>query len=173
MGANIDNDVNDDRGPQLFKICGQVHHQIGSLLPQEGSAPECLQLYIYDIANEVQNRLRCLDPTKEPVQTLGPLIVQELIKMLDDHNPFAKKKMARVRLSDYEDEGIAIRIIGAQEGDPVQYNLPTTDELAMLICRDLYFGTFKRDIIIKNTTKTLNAFVPYVQFICHCNIHCY
>jgi hypothetical protein len=99
--------------------------------------------------------LRCLDPTKEPVQTLGPLIVQELIKMLDDHNPFAKKRMARERLSNYEDEGIAIRIIGAQEGDPVQYNLPTTDELAMLICGDLYFGTFKRDIIIKKHNKDL------------------
>jgi hypothetical protein len=86
--------------------------------------------------------LRCLDPTKEPVQTLGPLIVQELIKMLDDHNPFAKKRMARERLSNYEDEGIAIRIIGAQEGDPVQYNLPTTDELAMLTCNVIYIYMF-------------------------------
>ncbi|PWZ32856.1 hypothetical protein Zm00014a_000747 [Zea mays] len=120
MGANIDNAVNDGSGPPLFKICGQVHHRIGSLLPQEGSTPQFLQLYIYDTVNEVENRLRCLNPTKESIQNIDPLIVQELIKMLDEHNPFAKKfRMARDRLSDYEDEDFIIRIVGAREGDPV------------------------------------------------------
>jgi hypothetical protein len=155
MGAKIDNTANDGRGPPLFKICGQVHHRIGSLLP-EGSAPQFLQLYIYDTANEVQNRLKCLHSTKEPVQALDPVIVQELIKMLDDYNPFAKKfRMARDRLSDYENEDFIIRIIGAREGDPVQYSLPTTDELAMLVCGDLSLDTFKRDIIIQKHNKDL------------------
>jgi hypothetical protein len=31
MGAHIDTSVNDERGPPLFKICGQVHHRVGSL----------------------------------------------------------------------------------------------------------------------------------------------
>ena len=57
MGAQIDNSVNDGRGPPLFKICGQVHHRIGSLLPIDGSPPQFLQLYIYDTANEIDNRL--------------------------------------------------------------------------------------------------------------------
>jgi hypothetical protein len=96
MGAHIDNSVNDGGGPPLFKICGQVHHRIGSLLPSDGSAPQFLQLYIYDTGNEIQNRLRCLDPNKEPVETLDPTIVKDLIKMLDLHNPFSKKfRMAR------------------------------------------------------------------------------
>jgi hypothetical protein len=34
MGAQIDKSVNDGRGPPLFKICGQVHHRIGSLYLQ-------------------------------------------------------------------------------------------------------------------------------------------
>jgi len=49
MGANIDKSVNDGRGPPVFKIHGQVHHRIGSLLPPDGSAPKCIQLYIYMI----------------------------------------------------------------------------------------------------------------------------
>jgi hypothetical protein len=57
MGAQIDKSVNDGRGPPLFKICGQVYHRVGSLLPPDGSPPKFIQLYIYDTANEVQNRI--------------------------------------------------------------------------------------------------------------------
>ncbi|PWZ19988.1 hypothetical protein Zm00014a_037725 [Zea mays] len=42
MGAQIDNSVNDGRGPPLFKICGQVHHRIGTLLPDNGSPPRSM-----------------------------------------------------------------------------------------------------------------------------------
>jgi hypothetical protein len=156
MGANIDYSVNDGRGPPLFKICGQVHHGIGSLLPVDGSPPQFLQLYIYDTANEIDNRLRCIDSSNEPIESLNPLIVQQLIKMLDDHNPFTRKfRMARDRISYYENQDFIIRIIGAKEGDPVQYNLPTTDELAMLVVGDFSLDTFKRDIIIEKHNKSL------------------
>lgn len=47
MGANIDRSINDGRGPPVFKINGQVHHRIGSLLPPDGSPPKFPQLYIY------------------------------------------------------------------------------------------------------------------------------
>jgi hypothetical protein len=60
MGAQIDNSINNDgRRPPLFKICGQVHHRVGSLLPLDDSAPQFLQLYVYDTANEVSNRMKC------------------------------------------------------------------------------------------------------------------
>jgi hypothetical protein len=48
MGANIDRSLNDGRGPPRFKISGQVHHCIGSLLPGDGSPPKFLQLYVYE-----------------------------------------------------------------------------------------------------------------------------
>jgi hypothetical protein len=91
MGAHIDTSVNDGRGLPLSKICGQVHHRVGSLLPQDEVIPQFLQLHIYDTANEIQNRLRCLDPGKEPIESLDPAVVQQLMTMLDQHNPFAKK----------------------------------------------------------------------------------
>jgi hypothetical protein len=114
MGAHIDTSVNDRHGPHLFKICGQVYHCIGSLLPEDGSTPQFLQLYIYDSGREIQNSLKCLDPAKEPIETLDPRVVEELMMMLDQHNPFAKKiRMARDRLADYEQEEFIIRIVGA------------------------------------------------------------
>ena len=156
MGANIDRSVNDGRGPPIFKINGQVHHRIGSLLPPDGSAPKFLQLYIYDTSNEVSNRLKALHPDDGSLETLDPAIIQSLTTMLDDHNPFAKKfRMARDRLESNSEDEFIIRIIGAQEGDPVQYNLPTTDHLAMLIVGDFSLDTFKRDIIIQTRSGQL------------------
>jgi hypothetical protein len=70
--------------------------------------------------------------------------------MLDDHNPLARQfRLARDRLAENGDEEFIIRIIGAREGDPVQYNLPTTDQLAMLVVGDFSLDTFQRDIAVQ------------------------
>jgi hypothetical protein len=75
MGANIDNSVNDGRGPTVFKISGEVDHHIGSLLPRDGFPPKFIQLYIYDIVNELQNRLQCLDADEIGPDNFDPSIV--------------------------------------------------------------------------------------------------
>ncbi|AQL00816.1 Retrotransposon-like protein, partial [Zea mays] len=137
MGAHIDRSLNDGRGPPVFKICGQIHHRIGSLLPMTDQPPKFLQLYVYDTSHE-------------------PQIVHELLQMLDTHNPFAKKfRIAKERLIEHADEEFIIRIIGAKEGDPVQYDMPTTDDLAMLVIGDFSLETFKRDIIIETRNYEL------------------
>jgi hypothetical protein len=173
MGAHIDTSVNDGRGPPLFKMCGQVHHHVGSLLTKDGVTPQFLQLYIYDIGNEIQNRLGCLDPRKEPIESLDPVVVQQRMTMLDQHNPFARNfRKAQDRLADYEQEEFIIRIVGAQEGDVVQYNLPTIDELAMLVVGDFSLDTFKRDIIIERHNKELKR-LCFIQLIWPFNILCF
>ena len=156
MGANIDRSVNDGCGPPIFKISGQVHHRIGSLLPTDGSAPKFLQLYIYDTSNEVQNRINALCPDEMPTDPIDPTIVSSLIQMLDTHNPLAQKfRMARDRLEQHSDENFVIRIVGPQVGDPAQYNLPSTEQLAMLIVGDFSADSFKRDIIIETKSGYL------------------
>jgi hypothetical protein len=76
--------------------------------------------------------------------------------MLDQHNPFTKKfRMARDRLADYEQEEFIIRIVGAREDDAVQYNLPTIDQLAVLVVGDFSLDTFKRDIIVERHNRDL------------------
>jgi hypothetical protein len=53
MGTNVDRSMNDGHGPLVFKICDQIHHRIGSLLPPDGRPPKFIQLYIYDTTNEI------------------------------------------------------------------------------------------------------------------------
>jgi hypothetical protein len=150
MGANIDRSMSDGRGPPVFKISGQIHHRIGSLIPNSGQPPKFIQLYVYDTANEVKNRIRALHPDERPSEPLDQVIIGQLLEMLDAHNPLAKQfRLARDRLAENGDEEFIIRIIGAREGDPVQYNLPTTEQLAMLVVGDFSLDTFQRDIIVQ------------------------
>ena len=39
MGGKVDNRVNDGRGPYIFRLNGQTHHRIGTLLPNNGEDP--------------------------------------------------------------------------------------------------------------------------------------
>ena len=40
FGANIDSTTCDSHGPYVFKISGQIHHLMGSLLPMNDESPK-------------------------------------------------------------------------------------------------------------------------------------
>ncbi|WVZ69950.1 hypothetical protein U9M48_018663 [Paspalum notatum var. saurae] len=149
MGANIDHNINKSEGPYVFRIDGQIHHRIGSLLPKPNNLPKYAELYIFDTQNEIENRIKALckeDPTENDI---NPYIAEELGKMLDRYNPFAKTfRHARDLFEKYKTIDISIRIIGAKKGDPIQYEMPHTEELAMVIVGDLSLEKYKRDIIV-------------------------
>lgn len=161
MGANVDQSMNTGGGPYVFKINGQVHHRIGSLVPPTDSHPRFVELYIYDTDNEVANRMRALDRTECSEENLDSAIVAGLIHLLNEHNPLVKQfRLARDRLEDSGNDSLSIRIIGARPGDPVQYNLPTCDELALLVVGDFSLETYKRDIVVHNKSRGLQRISP-------------
>ena len=57
IGGKVDNKVNNGRGPYIFRLNGQTHHRIGTLLPNNGEDPQFAHLYFYDTENEVQHRM--------------------------------------------------------------------------------------------------------------------
>jgi len=173
MGAKIDRSMNNGRGPTVFKISGQVHHRVGSLIPSDGSPPQFIHLYIYDTANEVRNRLHALHLDERPAEPLDPQIVEEHTQMLDDHNPFVKQFiLARDRLADYGDEDFVVRIVGAREGDLVQYNLPTTDQLAMLVVGDFTLDTLNVILSYRLGVVSCSGFLLCTPRLWLCSIPC-
>ena len=52
-------------------------------------------------------------------------------------------------------DDISIRIIGTYKGDRIQYEMPHTEELAMLIVGELNLENFKRDIIVSTKNEGL------------------
>ena len=91
LGVDIDRSINTGRGPYIFRINGVVHHRIGSLIPDEGNRPQYAQLYIYDTANEVQNRLAIHSSDHGADSAPNAQIVQSLISMFDQCNPLVKQ----------------------------------------------------------------------------------
>jgi hypothetical protein len=131
-----------------------VHHRTGSLLPPDGDAPKLIQLYIYDTENEVSNRLGRLSGGDATDGSLQPSIVHQLMEMLDRYNPFVKKFRTARETTRSPDE-IHNKNSWCKRRRPVQYNLPTTDDLVMLVVGDFTLETFKRDIIIETRNKEL------------------
>ena len=164
MGGNIDKKINQGEGPFVFRINGQVHHQIGSLLPLPNTSPKFLELYIFDTNNEIENRINALtkeDPTKRDINID---IVRQLKDMLDESNSFVKIfRHARDLLDLHKGIDISIRIVGARKGDQIQYEMPHQDELAILIVGDMSLENYKRDIIIStqnNGLRRVSIFHP-------------
>uniref|UniRef100_A0A0A9SZS4 Uncharacterized protein n=1 Tax=Arundo donax TaxID=35708 RepID=A0A0A9SZS4_ARUDO len=108
-----------------------------------------LQNYTYDTENKILNRICALQQEENDSENIDPDIVKGLIEMLNTHNPLVKKiRFARDIMKQYDGIDVSIRIIGANKGDHVQYEMPNTHDLAVLIVGDLTLDNFKRDIIV-------------------------
>ena len=84
--------------------------------------------------------------------------------MLDESNPLVKILChARDLLDQHEGIDISIRIIGANKGDQIQYEMPHPDELAILIVGNMSLENYKRDIIVStrnNGLRRVSIFHP-------------
>ena len=76
--------------------------------------------------------------------------------MLDNNNPLVKIfRHARDLLEKHNGVDISIKIIGTNKGDKIQYEMPHSEELAMLIVGDVSLEQYKRDIIVSTKQKGL------------------
>ncbi|XP_038711762.1 uncharacterized protein LOC120005956 [Tripterygium wilfordii] len=154
-GGKIDKDVNKIQGPYVYKINGQNHHLMGSLLPMHGARPQFAQLYIYDTENETYNRMATI---ARPGMTNGldEDIVSKLIKMFDDVNPLVRAfRMARDRFREGETRRISLVLSGKRHGDGLQYNSPSFSEMAGLVVGDIGDTENGRDIIVEQQAQGL------------------
>ncbi|KAL6564900.1 hypothetical protein OROMI_016350 [Orobanche minor] len=60
MGGKIDKSVNRGGSPPIFRLNGQNHHSIGSLLPRDGQKAKFLQMYIQDPHIEIVSRIEAV-----------------------------------------------------------------------------------------------------------------
>jgi hypothetical protein len=150
MGATIDRSVSSGGGPNVFKICGNICHRIGSLLPEEGKTPKYAELYIYHGGDEADNRIQALNKDDKLDGGLDKGIVKGLEAMLDTHNSLVKKfRMAKQVLAENKFANVSVRIVAPGELDGPQFSLPSTDGLACLVFGEITPEAPKRDIIIR------------------------
>ncbi|XP_040368295.1 uncharacterized protein LOC112192958 isoform X3 [Rosa chinensis] len=155
MGAIIDRKINTGLGPYVFKISGQVHHLMGSILPSEGEFPKYAQLYIYDTQNEIYNRINAIDPTHMN-NNIKPYIVEGLIKMFDEINELVKQ--FRTIRDKFENQCLplfTVNVLDCLRTDSKQYERPTSEEISGLIVGDIGEHNSERDIIIESNNRQL------------------
>ncbi|XP_017255893.1 uncharacterized protein LOC108225517 [Daucus carota subsp. sativus] len=147
-GGNVDHSINNGRGPYVYRLNGQNHHVFGQLIPDDGQAPKYCQLYIYDTANEVNNRLRWVNV--EDQKTVEKDVVQGLIQMLDQTNELVSKfRMARDRFEnhDFVDLKVELKVCRSQSGR--ENHISTSDEVAGIMVGTTDNTTPDRDIIVE------------------------
>ena len=162
MGGKVDNRINDGRGPYIFKLNGQNHHRIGTLLPNDGQDPQFAQLYFYDTENEVQHRMNVFSDGQIN-SDLDPSIVDALVQMFDESNTLVKVfRMSRDRFIDTDVHRLRLRLIGSRTTDGREYNLPTCSEIAAIIVGDIGAENAHRDIIVelKGGLRRINVLHP-------------
>ena len=116
-------------GPYSFCIHGDMYHQMGALLPHDGS-PLYAQLYI----NDPQV---ALDARRQRNPNLNPMIMTELQAMFHDVHPYVPlyKQAYQIMMEKPPEEqtNVQARIILQPSADHRRFNLPTADEVAAII----------------------------------------
>ena len=143
LGVKEDKTVN-HRGGWVFRVQGELCHLIGSLIPTDGEPPSYAQLYIYDPQFALQQRVNRND--KLPVSTMKSLQTM----LLESHRYSREFKHAYEILNNHRggtsDAQIRLRVMPGQ--DTRRYNLPTSDEMAVILPGD-GSAQERRDIILR------------------------
>ncbi|XP_028077475.1 uncharacterized protein LOC114279434 [Camellia sinensis] len=144
LGATLDPRVLRGSGPKPFIIHGELRHRTGSLLPQPGQDATYAQLYIYDpdSALEVRNRR-------------NPHLQRDVLKTIQDSlfqvNAFVDKFcQAHVILNQlaFTGQNLPAHLHYSSATDRRRYNLPTADEIAIVIPGDGTEVTGMRDVVL-------------------------
>ncbi|KAK1378851.1 hypothetical protein POM88_025595 [Heracleum sosnowskyi] len=94
-GGKIDNRFNQGGGPFVYRVLGEMYHQMGSLLPDnDNSKAVYSQIYMFDNEQELESRLHF----PRDNETLDVRIIEPLSSMLDRENEMVKNfRQARDR----------------------------------------------------------------------------
>ncbi|KAF8805155.1 hypothetical protein BYT27DRAFT_7105206, partial [Phlegmacium glaucopus] len=141
LGVKVDHSFL-GRGPPIFRIHGELNHLSGSLLPEISSNPCYSQLYIYDSHAAFQHRI-----SRNPNLSLNTMAI--LQHVMSDYNPYSHMyQHAYEVLQMYNAPDYTMKLCVLPGNDPRRYNLPTVDEVAVVLPGDDDFRGDYRDIIV-------------------------
>ena len=143
LGVEVDGSINaGGRGPPTFRIHGELRHQLGSLTPCNGDRPVYAQLYIYDPHEALEHRMH-------RNTTLDPIIMECLQTLILTHHRWAHIfKHALEVFEETECDNVSIQLTANHNRDRRRWNLPTTDEIAVVIPGDGTQSYGRRDIVV-------------------------
>ncbi|CAG8813521.1 24257_t:CDS:1, partial [Cetraspora pellucida] len=175
LGVNIDQTILNGRSPYSFRIHSELRHHSGSLLPESSLNANYAQLYIYD--PDIAHQIRMGRNKNLHTQTMW-----ELQEILREHHAFYPiYQQAHEILSQVCEEGVsetdlAVHLHFNAATDRRRYNLPTSNEIAVILPGDGSEPKAMHDIVIRlrggpleHIHKAHPAYLPlhYVLFFSH------
>ncbi|XP_063937489.1 uncharacterized protein LOC108196003 isoform X2 [Daucus carota subsp. sativus] len=125
FGGKVDESVNNGRGPYVFRVTGQVCHNIGSLVPPDRQTPKFAQLYMYDGYEANEHRINYAG-RKEGVDRL---IVTALDSMLARNNALVGIfRQIRQRFADMEVLPVRLKLFERRTTDGRFNNTQSEDD---------------------------------------------
>ncbi|CAN6818925.1 unnamed protein product, partial [Brassica oleracea] len=161
LGGKCERSVQKGIGPNTFQLQGENYHLMGSLTPGDGKKAKFGQMYIVDTENEIENRANALSKPGQNFQpkkkdNLKKEIIELLMKMLDEVNPYVKQfRSAKDRFKMQPENAYHMRIVSDRVRDGRTYNTPTASEVAALIPGDFNLDMDKRDIVLQQNSGKL------------------
>ncbi|GAA0145957.1 hypothetical protein LIER_36229 [Lithospermum erythrorhizon] len=150
-----ENLANAQQGVYTFRAHGEIYRKIGNLLMSLGDCPRFLQLYIYDIEHEIENRLL-------ENESLDRSLLEKIKQILNVCNPFVFRFGQLAQQPDLENCRLVIK---EQCAERRQYSLPTISQVAaILIGLDDMTEVTTRDIIVQTIRGHLLTVKEYYGY---------
>lgn len=167
MGAQIEEYAT--HGPYCFRIHGQIYHTTSHLHPQEGQIRKYAQLYVIEAEEALQKRMEL-----PPNQQCLPEVLSALDEFFRENNVYAKsfkmlheiekEQRQKAKVGNNPEMEVSLIFRRDRGKDRRRYNLPTTDEVAMIYSSETGEPPFERDIqvypISNENLITINILSP-------------
>ena len=143
LGVKVDDTVNTGGGdPPTFCIHGELHHQLGSLLPRDREHPVYAQLYIYDPHTALDHWMhRNTGLNTHTMQHLRDLILRNHCWATTFKNGSEVFEQTGCR-------DISIQLTVNQNCDQRWYKLPTSDKITVIVLGDGTQSHGYHDIVV-------------------------
>ena len=138
--------------PPVFHIQGELAHWSGSLLPEPGRPPVYAQLYIYEPHTAVVHRM-----STNADSGLRQDTMELLEEVIYTHHQYAPVYLyAHQVLAQYPEAlDVSVHLRIAPGTDQRHYNLPTADEVAVILPTNVTSTTEAHDIVLHRRTGAL------------------
>ncbi|KAF6148020.1 hypothetical protein GIB67_024195 [Kingdonia uniflora] len=134
LRVKLDDRILNGRGPKPFSIYRELKHRVWALLPDLGKQAAYAQLYIYDSASTLNTRV-----------SHNPQLNTDVLKIIQDnlieYNLFVRiyrqtyEVLNDAYSTDNQEVNIHAHLHYSSRTDRCRYNLPSTDEIAVILPR--------------------------------------
>ena len=141
LGVDIDHSIV-GRGPPIFRIHGELTHLSGSLLPEDGHRASYAQLYVYD----PQAAYQCRVSRNENLSLATLHNLQDVMRIYNKYSDIYQH--AYEVLQRYDSPDCHVKLCMLPGRDPRRFNMPTADEIAVILPGDNSTRGDYRDILL-------------------------